>query len=143
MAFYYRGEEKEGDINITTLIDVVFILLIFFMISTTFIAIPGFKINLPKTAAPALKNPRKNITITVSKTGAIDVNGQQTSITRLKNIIKEQIAKSEITDPFVILQADKDTNHGFVVSVRDIIKQRGLTKIAIATEKQKIKDEIK
>ncbi|MBN1114358.1 MAG: biopolymer transporter ExbD, partial [Oligoflexia bacterium] len=86
MAFY-REDDSDIDINVTPLIDVVFILLIFFMISTTFIATPGFKINLPKANAPSIKEQDKNITIAISREGIINFDGKITGIKELKSLI--------------------------------------------------------
>jgi biopolymer transport protein ExbD len=136
MSFYNKKENTE--INITPLIDVVFILLIFFMISTTFISVPGFRVNLPKTSAPSIKSNDKNLVITISRDNKIDINGNVSVINKLPELIKEQL--KTLKDPLVILQSDKNTSNGFVVDVMDIIKESGLTKIAIATERKNEKN---
>lgn len=139
MSFYNQKSKKDSDINITPLIDVVFILLIFFMVSTSFVATPGFKINLPKTKAPSVSTKKQNIVITINKDRKIDINGELVSLKNLELKIRQNAEKIKISDPIVILKADEKTSHGYVVNVMDIIKQSGLTKIAIATKRVKSK----
>ncbi len=131
--------KKSASFNLTPLIDVVFLLLIFFMLTTTFINLESrIKVNLP-TGDFAAAEPSENITVTITENNTIYFNGKL--IDPLK--ITENVATELKNDPkkLVILEADKNVLHGKVIRVMDLIKKGGADMIAIATKPAEISSE--
>ncbi len=117
-------------INITSLIDVLFLLLIFFIVSSTFLEQPGMKLKLPKTSGgKALQ--MKGYTLFITSDGAMFLNEKEISLKKLPDRLKA-IAQ-DAKDKGLILKADEDTRYGLVVEVMDIAKQSGITKLIVAT----------
>lgn len=124
-----RTRRETTLINLTSLIDVVFLLLIFFMVSTSFALIRGIKVDLPTTTTPQEKI-EQNIVISITKEGKIYLGKRQISKTELVKTLKRQIGKKK---SLVVINADKDTRHGMVVEVMDLAKQGGAGKLGILT----------
>jgi biopolymer transport protein ExbD len=120
-------------INLTPLIDVVFLLLIFFMVTTSFSLTRGIKVDLPTTTIPQEKI-EQNIVISVTKEGKIYLDKTQISKTELVRTLKRQIGKK---NSLVVINADKDTRHGMVVEVMDLAKQGGAGKLGILTTSER------
>lgn len=119
-------------INLTPLIDIVFLLLIFFMLTSNFIEKEGIKIKLPESSSKTVvKN--ENITIYVTKESKIYFKGKFVSINDLSNVLKEAIENSNTK--VVILKADKESKMEVAVKVLDLAKSFGAEKLIIATKK--------
>jgi len=128
----FRRPRTRGEatlINLTSLIDVVFLLLIFFMVSTSFALIQGIKVDLPTTTTTQEKI-EQNIVISITKEGKIYLGKTQVSKTELVKRLKRQIGEKK---SLVVINADKDTRHGMVVEVMDLAKQGGAGKLGILT----------
>jgi len=124
-------EEGSFDINLTPLIDIVFLLLIFFMVSTTFVESRGLNVDLPSASAkPLLKEP-KTITITVNDKGDAFIGSKEVSLEKLKSTFASY--KDSAKQVTVVIRADKRVAHGKVVRIMDLAAVQGLTKLAIAT----------
>ncbi len=122
------------DLNLTPLIDVVFLLLIFFMVSTTFEKTSKLKIDLPEASAKATQQADKKITIGIDVKGNFYVNDRQlvnTQINTLK-IALTKVAEGNRDIP-VILRADAKTPHQSVVTAMDAASQLGMTRLSIST----------
>ena len=124
-----RTRREAALINLTPLIDVVFLLLIFFMVATSFSLIRGIKVDLPTTTTPQEKI-EQNIVISVTKEGEIYLDKTQISKTELVKTLERQIGGK---NSLVVINADKDTRHGMVVEVMDLAKQGGAGKLGILT----------
>jgi len=124
-----RTRREATLINLTSLIDVVFLLLIFFMVSTSFALIRGIKVDLPTTTTPQ-EEIEQRIVISITKEGKIYLDKTQISKTELVKTLKRQIGKKK---SLVVINADKDTRHGMVVEVMDLAKQGGAGKLGILT----------
>ncbi len=125
-------EDAMLEINITSLVDVVFILLIFFMVSTSFVSTTGIKVNLPKASSGQVKAEPQEIVVTVTKAGQLFVGAKQVSD---QTVERELISLAEGAAPAtVIVRADEAVSHGKVVSVMESVKRAGIDKIAISTE---------
>jgi len=121
------------DINITPLIDIVFLLLIFFMVSTTFVENEAIKVNLPRASKnPAVHSEPATLSVAIDKAGQIYFKDKRISLDALGKAFSE--GKGEKTT--LVIRADSFANHGKVVDVMDTAKQNGITKIAIATEEK-------
>ncbi|TET28411.1 biopolymer transporter ExbD [Candidatus Aerophobetes bacterium] len=128
----FRRPRTRGEatlINLTSLIDVVFLLLIFFMVSTSFALIQGIKVDLPTTTTTQEKI-EQNIVISITKEGKIYLDKTQISKAELVKTLKRQIGEKK---SLVVINADKDTRHGMVVEVMDLAKQGGAGKLGILT----------
>lgn len=128
-----RTRRETALINLTSLIDVVFLLLIFFMVSTSFALIRGIKVDLPTTTTPQ-ERIEQNIVISITKEGKIYLDKTQISKTELVKTLKRQIGKKK---SLVVINADKDTRHGMVVEVMDLAKQGGAGKLGILTTSER------
>ena len=122
-------KKKNVSINITSLIDVMFLLLIFFMVSSTFIERPGMKLDLPE-AETSETTLVKDLNLQMPSDGTVVLNERDISIDNVLNEIKDAISKNNSTT--LILQADKSIPHGSVVHVMDEAKKAGVKKIVIA-----------
>jgi biopolymer transport protein ExbD len=133
MNFRPRGEE-EVDVNLTPLIDVVFLLLIFFMVSTTFIRESEIELTLPEASAEARKNLVDVIEIAIDENGRFFVNGNALINTQLETIRQALISvRSADVEPVVVISADANASHQAVVSLMDAARQVGLTRITFPT----------
>ncbi len=119
-------------VNITSLIDVVLNLLIFFMLSTSFATQPGISVNLPKASSKAKSVAQKNNTIVITADNAIFINDQKLrNVQELRDILT--MLRQEQQGDLIVVKADESVAHGVVVTVMDIAKTSGFSKIAIAT----------
>ncbi len=129
MARKHRTEAEEASIDMTPMLDIVFIMLIFFIVTTSFVKEAGIEVNRPK-AAQATKQKNANIFIAVRKNGEIWMDKRQVDVERVAANIERMLAEQP-TDT-VIVQADKEALHGVVVKVMDQIKAAGIDKISVA-----------
>jgi len=125
---------EEIDLNLTPLIDVVFLLLIFFMVSTTFEQTSRLKIELPEATTKAVKQEDNKIVIGIDVKGRFYINDRQLVNTQLKTL-KIALLKTagEKKDIPVVLRADAKTPHQSVVTAMDAAAQVGLTRLSIST----------
>ena len=128
--------QEEPDLNITPLIDVVFLLLIFFMVSTTFDRELELKIQLPEASGETKQVEQKNIEITVDAQGRYFINKQQVVNTQLETL-KAALKKTagDQTDVPLIISADGQAPHQSVIRVMDVARQLGLVQITFAVQK--------
>ena len=115
----------------TPLADIVFLLLIFFMLSSTFIVSPGIKLKLPKAISSEIELGR-TVIIEMPLGGGIFVNNAKVDFNELPQILDLTLSKAK--EKVVIIKADKKIQHGFVVKVMDMAKIAGAQRIIIATE---------
>ena len=122
------------DVNLTPLIDVVFLLLIFFMVSTTFKHDAELKIDLPEASAKAVEQKKETIEIVIDAEGRYFINKQEVvnrKIETLKTAI-HKISKGSNTIPFII-RADAKSPHQAFITAMDAAKQLGFVNLSIAT----------
>ncbi len=135
---FTRAEEDRLDVNITPLIDVVFLLLIFFMVTTTFNQQAELRVDLPEASSDEQAIEVIPIEITIDPAGAYYVNGQSlanNSAVTLLQSLKKIIADDK--DKSVIIRADATTPHQAVVTAMDTVAKAGVSKLSIATSKTK------
>lgn len=128
---FKRVKLKEAGLDITPLIDVVFLLLIFFLLSSSFIMQPGIKVKLPEATTDDIKT-KKDIFITLARDGTYFLNEEFISLAALPDKLRVLVAKE--ADQILIIKADREVKHGQVVEVMDIAKKAGIDRLAIATE---------
>lgn len=117
-------------INITSLIDVMFLLLIFFMVSTTFAEHPGIKLELP-TASTAEPSKLEPLTLTINKEGKMFLNESPIQEEALQRALRKAATKPDAT---LVLKADKGVPYGFVIRAMDISRQSGIRRIVSLTD---------
>jgi len=128
---FSEKKKRKVLINITSLIDVLFLLLIFFMASSTFLEQPGIKLELPYAESAAIAE-QKDYTLFIDKDGNMFLNEDTVDLDNLASMLKEALPAME--DGALILKADKDVTHGMVVRVMDISKKSGVKKLIIGTK---------
>ncbi|SMC95682.1 outer membrane transport energization protein ExbD [Desulfocicer vacuolatum DSM 3385] len=117
---------------LTSLIDIVFMLLIYFMLTTNFMVDEGIKIKLPQARAAAPQKSQE-ITLYVDKEGRAWLNEKEVAHDRLFKMLKEKIAGGK--DQLVIVKADRSVMLNKAVKVMDIAKAAGAARLCLATEK--------
>lgn len=122
---------QETKLDLTPLVDCVFLLLIFFMVTTVFSTTPGLRVDLPKAAESDMP-PEKDMNIVISKDGDLELNGVPITMDNLDRALQE--AKETYRSRVLIIKADKKTYHEVVVDVMDAAKGVGIDELAIATE---------
>lgn len=130
MKFKRHIELEHGlkQIDIAPLIDIVFLLLIFFMLTSSFLSQPGIKVNLPR-AATAEAMGHENVEILVTADNIVYLNGRAANIQDIDNFLKE-VAKR---GPTVFIKADKRASLGIVAQIWDMARSRGVSAVNIAT----------
>ena len=117
---------------LTSLIDIIFMLLIYFMLTTNFIVEEGIKVKLPNAQASA-PQVKQEITVFVDKEGTTYISNKEIPIDTLYARIKEMIGNN--TDRLVVVKADKTVVLNKAVRVMDIAKAAGASRLCLATEK--------
>jgi len=130
------GSDRKSDqieLNMAPLIDMIFILLIFFIVTTTFVKVSGVDINRP-TAATAKKDEKVNIIIGVTREGTVHIEGEQIDIRSVRSRMERFI--HENPDGNVVVSADKDSLFGVSIEVLDQVRQAQIKNVVVATEKE-------
>jgi len=128
---FRQKKQRKVLINITSLIDVLFLLLIFFMVSSSFLEQPGIKLELPYAESAAIAE-QKDYTLFVDKDGNMFLNDHGVDLESLAKVLEEALPAME--GGALVLKADQDVSHGTVVRVMDITKQSGVKKLIIGTK---------
>ena len=128
------GEEDEPEVNLTPLIDVVFLLLIFFMVSTTFEQQSRIQIELPEATATAAETENETLEIVIDAQGRYFIGDRQvvnSEVKTLKSAISKAVDGRESLT--VIIRSDASTPYQAVITALDATSQLGLTQISLAT----------
>lgn len=130
---FLRTPLEEPKVNLTSLIDVVFLLLIFFMVSTNFEKQTALKISLPKASQQAELKKDNAIEVAIDAEGRMYVNQQGLLNSRASTLTAALTAAagSNRANP-VVLRADAETAHHFVVTTMDVLAKMGFTNLSIA-----------
>lgn len=126
----FAQEKDYGDLDMTPMIDVVFQLIIFFMVSTTFAMTPGIQLNLPNAVKPD-QTPQQGLVITLTADGGLYLNRQTIAVEELLAGLQALAPKPEQA---LLVNADGQVPHQRVVEVMDIARQAGVSRMAIATK---------
>ncbi len=129
----YRSTDNESaEIDLTSMMDVVFIMLIFFIVTTSFVKEAGIEINRP-TAASAERQERGNIMIAVAENGAIWIDQRQVDLRAVRANVER--LRAENPEGAVVIQADQGSRTGILVEVMDQVRLAGVTNVAIAASR--------
>ena len=132
-----RRNPKKARIEIIPMIDTIFFLLVFFMISTLSMSqYRGMPVNLPK-AASGQQAPAESAAITIDNQGRLFVDKQPVEKEMLGDLLRQQVADN--ADLLVVINADDGAEHGRVVEVMDIARGANVTRMAIAVKPKEIK----
>ena len=127
-------KEEESSVDLTPMLDVVFILLIFFIVTTSFVKESGIDVSRP-SAKTARKKQRASILVAISQSGEIWIQKRRVDIRSVRANIERLHAESP--EGTVVIQADKRSETGVLVDVMDQIRLAGVESIAVsANEKQ-------
>jgi biopolymer transport protein ExbD len=123
-----------SEINVVPLVDIILVVLIIFMVTAPMIMKPSINVNLPK-AATGDKTAPSILNIVISATGKLSLNGAISDENAIQTKAQDAVAKNPEVQ--AIISADKETPHGTVVHIIDIVKVAGVKKFAISIEKSK------
>ena len=125
-----QDEAEMSDINISPMIDMVFILLIFFIVTTVFVEETGIEVNKPEAAA-AVQLEKNSILIAISSDGKVIYGGREIGVSGVSPIVKRLTLKEDIP---VIIQADEGASHGVFSRVYGEAKLAGAKSINFSTK---------
>lgn len=125
-----RVEDEDAEIDMTPMLDIVFIMLIFFIVTTVFVKEAGVDVNKPN-ATQSIMPKNANIFIAVTADEKVWIDKREVDIDSVRANLERLMA--EQPSDVIIIQADKEAEHGVVVEVMDQIKSAGIDRISIAT----------
>lgn len=126
-------EAQKPEINLAPFVDIILILLIFFVVTANMYVVTGLTVSKPKAQA-AKAVGQKALIIGITREGAVQIYGRQVSPERLQNIIAQEVAR--MPDVAVVIVADQNTPVGKAVLVMDKCVLAGAAKVSIAAEKE-------
>lgn len=130
MQFRNR-ERKRLVINITSLIDILFLLIIFFVVTSTFLEQPGMRLDLP-TAESAEAQAVDELVIDLDAAGRMQLAGRRVAAAELRAALAAELAGQE-SGRVLVIRADRAVEHGLVVEVMDAARRAGVQDLVIAT----------
>ncbi len=125
---------EEAEVNLTPMLDVVFIMLIFFIVTTSFVTETGIDISRP-AASSAQAQTGNNVLVAINKDGEIWMNKQRFTLASIGTEVAKTQAK--LPNSKVVLQADKDAPTGRLIAVMDKLRLAGVEQMAVATSNEK------
>lgn len=137
MNFHRGYHREEPEINLIPMIDVLLVILIFLMITTTYSKLSGLEINLPTADAPPTQEQPSEINVVVTAGGDVLVNKTAVGshdVAQISTALKRLVPANAAQEPVVIINADAKTTHQSVVDVMQAAQQAGLSHISFATQ---------
>ncbi|MGD2124717.1 MAG: biopolymer transporter ExbD [Desulfobacteraceae bacterium] len=123
-------KREEPSLGIAPLIDIVFLLLIFFMVTSHFDVASGVRIRLPRVAKMIYDQEENKVTVVIDRSGQSYLEGKKIGLKALGERLKSLVQEKDLVQ--LVLQADKDVRHGIVVQTMDVAKTAGVRSIVIA-----------
>ncbi len=133
MSFIRKKTRKDSMIDISPMMDMVFILLIFFIVTSTFTRETGIDVTKPK-ASSSKELAKESILIGITRQGTIHINETQVNLSSLNTILRQLVAESP--DRPVIIVSDRDAPSGAIVDVLDECNLAKVKKVSISAEKE-------
>lgn len=124
-------DDGEAGIDMSPLIDCVFILLIFFIVTTVFVEETGVEVDKPQ-AASSVQLEKTSILIALTEKGEVVYGGREIGISGVQPLVKRELQKEDVP---VIVQADTNSESGLLVRIIDEAKLGGALKVSVATKK--------
>ena len=128
----FNTEDEDSDINLTPMLDVVFIMLIFFIVTATFIKQPGTEVSRPD-ALTSVQKPTVSVLVAINSAGEIWVDKKRVDAAAVGAMIER--LHTENPRGGLVLQADRKAKYEQVKAVLDAARRVGLTEVAISTER--------
>lgn len=133
-------KSDDPDVNLTPMIDVVFLLLLFFMVSTSFIRESSLKVDLPEASGQAVSEQEKAVDIIINAEGQFIINNLMLNTPNKQQLSTQlKLAVGDNTDPHIIISADAKADYQNIVTAMDSAQQLGYTRLTLAT-RQTTKD---
>jgi len=126
-----QAEEFSFEVNVISLVDILFLLVIFFAVTTTFSDEHGISVDLPTASAGALVREEHPLTVSLSSDSAIFLDSKPTKIEALGDLLRAHQASAAVKS--IVIRADKKVSHGTVVAVMEAARTAGIEDIAFAT----------
>ncbi len=125
----HRGADEELEINLTPMLDVTFIMLIFFIVTASFVKESGIDVHKP-AAATAEKKERGNILVAITESGQVWIDKRPVDVRAVRANIERLHAENP--QGAVVIQADKNSRNGLLVDVMDAAREAGVFNVSIA-----------
>ncbi|MBZ0157130.1 MAG: biopolymer transporter ExbD [Alphaproteobacteria bacterium] len=132
MIEFDEHTSKAGGFDLTPMIDVVFLLLIFFLLTSIF-AKPSLPLDLPESETASVAN-NPEVSVAIKKDGSVLLNGHPVGLEKLPGMLSEEYGNGKAKD--ISLVSDKDVPFGRVVEIMDIAKKAGAENIVVLAEKK-------
>jgi biopolymer transport protein ExbD len=134
MVFRERRARKEVLLNVTSLVDVLFLLLIFFMLTGTFKRVGEMELRLPPstTSTPEASNPAHQADLVLRENGSMSLDGESVDLPHLKGRLEELLKQDPDTQ--VTIKAEEKVEHGDVVRLLDIVRDAGFKGVGLGTQ---------
>lgn len=127
----HSTESQEAEIDLTPMLDVVFIMLIFFIVTTSFVKESGITVN-PPAAASAEKQENANIFIAISDKGEVWIDRREVDVRTVRSIVSRLHANNP--EGAVVIQADKNSRTETLMQVMDQVRLAGVSNVALASQ---------
>ncbi len=132
MRFSRGRREEEPRLGIAPLIDIVFLLLIFFMVTSHFDLASGVRLQLPEMSSRLTDEPRKELTVLMDRDGNTYLEGDLVESGELEASFRKRVQSKGLES--IILQADTDVRHGSVLRIIDLARAAGVRSVVIAAQ---------
>lgn len=129
----HKKKADDASLDMTPLVDMVFLLIIFFMLSTTFIIAPGIRLDLPRAAAEKVQLENKELVLSIDKNGVFYLDHDRIEDQTLQRMLEE--AARDDRRLLALVRGDRQSNFGRIVELLAMIRKAGLSRIAIVTER--------
>lgn len=129
---FRKAKEEEPRLGLAPLIDIVFLLLIFFMVTSHFDVASGLRIQLPEVAQRLFNQKDNQLRLIIDKSGGMFLEGKRLDLKTLEKKLEKAVNEKDLVH--LVLQADKDVRHGAVVQAMDVAKSVGINSIIIAAQ---------
>ncbi len=129
----YNSSSADSEVNLTPMLDVVFIMLIFFVVTTSFVKESGVEVNRPN-ANTTQQQESANILIAIRPNGEIWIDGRAVDVRAVRANVER--LRAEFPESSVVIQGDQNAQIGSLVRVMDQVRMAGITNVAIAAEAQ-------
>jgi biopolymer transport protein ExbD len=132
-----RRSVLHANVDLVPMIDIVFQLILFFLVSTTFAVLPGINLNLPDSST-AQANPSAGITITARSNGDLWFNKTMVTLEQLDENLSSFDTNGRERDKYPVnLEADSDVTNGTIVHIFDVLRKNGFSAVNLRTTEQK------
>jgi biopolymer transport protein ExbD len=129
------SQHEDQELNLTSMIDCVFLLLIFFMVTTVFKQPYNLQVELPE-AQQALRVQEKKLVSSITADGTMEINRELVTLAQLPEVLMRH--KQETRSLTLIVRTDKKTKHKFLLDLLEVAKGLGIEKVVLATEDKEL-----